>query len=77
MKPVKALLDTGERAIVVKHYPNGSSSYLFPHYKVRLVGGGQRPIVVASNRLICDYDITELDADGFPTRRPPFSWCGS
>ncbi len=44
------LVDKRDRAIVKQYFPEGSSSFLFPHYKVDLVGG-DRNVCVHVNRV--------------------------
>jgi hypothetical protein len=44
------LIDGTVRARVLQHFPQGSSSYMFPHYKVDVIQG-DRNIAVAETRV--------------------------
>lgn len=44
------LIDGRDLAIVREHYPKGSSSYAFPHYRVNMVGG-DRNLAIAVERV--------------------------
>lgn len=46
----RVLVDGRDEAIVAQAFPEGSSSYLFPHYKVHFVGG-DRNVAVAMKRV--------------------------
>jgi hypothetical protein len=46
----RVLIDGRDQAIVRATFPEGSTSYLFPHYKVDIVGGG-RNVAVAVARV--------------------------
>lgn len=65
----KVTIDGSTRATVHEHFPDGSTSYLFPHYSLNIVNG-ERRVVVASYRVTRadDYGVT-LDSDGYPVGR--------
>jgi hypothetical protein len=44
------LIDGTVRARVLQHFPEGSSSYMFPHYKVDVIQG-DRNIAVSETRV--------------------------
>lgn len=46
----RVYIDGRDVAIVRQAFPEGSTSYLFPHYKVDLVGG-DRNVAVAISRV--------------------------
>ncbi len=46
----KVYIDGEDLAIIRQHFPEGSSSYLFPHYKVDFVGGDTN-VAVNVNRV--------------------------
>jgi hypothetical protein len=55
MKPIfptgaRVCVDGRDQAIVRQAFPEGSSYYLFPHYKVDFVGG-DRNVAVAIGRV--------------------------
>lgn len=39
------LIDGRDKAKVKAYFPNGSSSYMFPHYKLDIVGGDKNVAV--------------------------------
>jgi hypothetical protein len=45
------LVDGRDEAIVSQVFPEGSSSFMFPHYRVRLVGGGPEQVAVKMDRI--------------------------
>jgi hypothetical protein len=49
----RVLVDGRDEAIVMQAFPDGSSSFLFPHYKVHFVGG-DRNVAVAIDRVDVD-----------------------
>lgn len=55
----RVLVDGRDEAIVKQAFPEGSTSYLFPHYKLDIVGG-DRNVAVNMNRV------------GVERRRPAF-----
>ena len=46
----RVLIDGRDEAIVKQAFPKGSSSFLFPHYKVDIVGGDKN-VAVAMKRI--------------------------
>jgi hypothetical protein len=49
----RVLIDGRDEAIVRQAFPEGSSSYLFPHYKLDIVGGDKN-VAVAMKRIGVD-----------------------
>jgi hypothetical protein len=48
----RVLIDGRDEAIVIQAFPEGSTSYLFPHYKLRSKGSGFSEVfAVAANRV--------------------------
>lgn len=45
----RILVDGSREALIAQAFPEGSSSFLFPHYKVHFVGG-DRNVAVALHR---------------------------
>ena len=56
----RVLVDGRDEAIVRQAFPAGSSSYLFPHYKLDFVGG-DRNIAVSMDRVGVERDPTASD----------------
>ena len=46
----RVLVDGRDEAVVKAAYPEGSTSYLFPHYKLDFVGGDKN-VAVSVNRV--------------------------
>jgi hypothetical protein len=46
----KVLIDGRYKAVVRACFPEGSTSFLFPHYKVDMVGGDKN-VAVSMNRI--------------------------
>ncbi len=65
MARTKCLVDGTARAEILEHFPEGSTSYLFPHYAVRHVGSSER-VIVRSDRVTRADDGVALTAEGFP-----------
>ena len=47
----RVLVDGEDPAVVLDLFPQGSTSHLFPHARVRFVGGGDERVAVALGRL--------------------------
>jgi hypothetical protein len=46
----RVLVDGRDEAIVKQAFPEGSTSYLFPHYKLDIIGGDKN-VAVAMKRV--------------------------
>ena len=53
----KVLVDGRDAAIVRAVFPEGSTSFLFPHYKLTVVGGGPEQVAVSMNRVGVKYPL--------------------
>lgn len=52
----RVLVDGQYEAIIAQAFPEGSSSFAFPHYKVHIVGGDQN-VAVSMKRINVDSRI--------------------
>ena len=50
----RVLVDGRDEAIVIQAFPEGSTSYLFPHYKLRVIGSYAEVFAVAMPRVGVD-----------------------
>jgi hypothetical protein len=52
----RVLIDGQDEAIIKEVFPQGSTSFLFPHYKVDVIGG-DRNVTVSMKRINVDSRI--------------------
>ncbi len=46
----RVLVDGRDEVVIAQHFPRGSTSFLFPHYKVHFIGG-DRNVAVSKTRI--------------------------